>query len=351
VRLWVAYPHQNLAAAAGALDDPKAALAAASRLAGLGAIELPSFGPFAVPPSDAIAIAVDSGGENLAVTVEVFPAVALLARAAGLVAGNPVLRGGTLDVGGRPARASWRGRAWSMVATTREASPPMSTDPPADEGFAFLALRSPLGGVAAGTYRLRREGADLVLGSGDGGRWAPAAVRAEALAREHDLAFLGLRSSSPAATTVLVLPRTGGRGLELPDAAVAWSGDVERWELPGEDVVRLLGLDLLETRNGVWSVRAMDDASLALATRVAPELGETAGAAAVALLLWVRPRDYLPLVAAIAAVLDALPIAPPREVERWRDLETVLEAVGPLERVSVTVAADGAEARLGRGHP
>jgi hypothetical protein len=48
-------------------------------------------------------------------------------------------------------------------------------------------------------------------------------------------------------------------------------------------------------------------------------------------------------------VLDALPIAPRDEVEHWRDLETVLEALGPVERVAVTVAATGSEARLGWG--
>jgi hypothetical protein len=65
--------------------------------------------------------------------------------------------------------------------------------------------------------------------------------------------------------------------------------------------------------------------------------------------IWVRPRDYLPLVSAIAEVLDALPFAPRDEAQHWRDLETVLEAVGPVERVRVTVGAGGGEARLGWG--
>ena len=80
MRAWLAYPHQNVGAAAEAMDDPAAAIAAAARLAGLGDLSLPAFGPFSLPPSDALAIAVEPGGERLAVTVEVFPVVAALAR-------------------------------------------------------------------------------------------------------------------------------------------------------------------------------------------------------------------------------------------------------------------------------
>ncbi|HVR29846.1 MAG TPA: hypothetical protein VMS86_09985 [Thermoanaerobaculia bacterium] len=356
VRLWVAYPHQNLGVAARAMDDPAAAIAAASRRSGLGEVELPAFGPFALPPSRALSVAVDPGGENVAVTIEVFPAVALLARVAGTVAGNPILRGGPVVVSGREMSVSWRGRAWSLHAQPGPGAPPSpplgAPSPPAagtsaGEGLAFLALASPQGALAPGMYRLRREETDLVLGSHHGGRWSAAARLVESRAREHDLAFLGLRREEPAATTVLVLPRTARRGLELPDAAVAWTGDVERWDLPGERVLRLLGLDPLEARVDSWSLLAIERPSLEAAARLAPELGRVAAEAGVSLQVWIRPRDYLPLVAAIAEVLDRLPIAPEAEVERWRDLETLLEAAGPVERVSITVGAGGAEARLG----
>ena len=57
MRLWLAYPHQNLAAAAERMEDPGAAVKAVARLAGLDELDLPAFGPFALPPADAIAIA------------------------------------------------------------------------------------------------------------------------------------------------------------------------------------------------------------------------------------------------------------------------------------------------------
>jgi len=359
VRVWLAYPHQNLAAAARAMDDPATAIAAAARLAGLGEVTLPAFGPFALPPSDALAIAVDPGGRGLAVTVEVFPAVALLARVAGAIARNPILRGGSIVVSGRRMRVAWRGRSWSLAGEdgAPDAAAAIDRDVDGDSaegdangaGLGFVTLAERQGAVEPGTYRLHRDGRDLVLVSSAGSGWEALAELAEDGAREQKLAFLGLRAEEPASMSVLVLPRTGGSGLRLPDAAVAWIGDDDRWPLPGERILRLLGIDPLEGSVGAWQVLAMDRPSLEIAARLAPELGETAGAARASLVIWVRPRDYLPLVSAIADVLDALPIAPPDEVEHWRDLETVLEALGPIERVRATVAAGGGEARLGWG--
>lgn len=354
-RAWFAFPHQNLGVAASAMDDPAGALAAATRLAGLGEVALPAFGPFALPPSRALAIAADPGGENLAVTVEVYPAVALLARVAGLLASNPVLRGGIVTASGRRVRVTWRGFAWSVredggaVAFPPAVRAPSAAQAPGEAGMAFLILDREQGVAEAGTYRLRRESHDLVLASSPEKGWAAVAALAEDQASREDLAFLGLRAEPRGGVSLLVQPRMAGRGLRLPDAAVAWVGDGERWSLPGERILRLLGLDPLEGRVEEWGLLAMDGPSLAVASRVAPALGEAAAEAGVSYLLWVRPSDYLPLVAAIASVLDALPIAPPDEVEHWRDLETLLRAAGPVERIRATIAAGGGEVRLGWG--
>ena len=114
---------ENVVATAERMEDPAAAMKAAARLAGVGEIELPAFGPFALPPADAIAIAADRGGERLAVTVEVFPSIALLARVAGTIASNPVLRGGSTVVSGRPVRIAWQGSAWMLTGTRRRPGP------------------------------------------------------------------------------------------------------------------------------------------------------------------------------------------------------------------------------------
>jgi hypothetical protein len=128
---------------------------------------------------------------------------------------------------------------------------------------------------------------------------------------------------------------------------VAWTDAERRWKLPGERILKILGADPLPGEVGAWRIAAMEEKSLAIVTEVAPELGAAAAAQRASLVLWVRPLDYLPVVSTIAAVLDALPIAPRDEVEHWRDLETVLDSLGSLERVAVTVAPTGSEARLG----
>ncbi len=348
VRAWLAYPHQNVGAAAKAMDDPAAAIAAAARLAGLGDLSLPAFGPFSLPPSDALAIAVEPGGERLAVTVEVFPVVAALARIAGSIADNPVLRGGSTIVSGRRMSVTWSGRAWTLAANG-EQEPRASRTISAEKGLAFVTLDERQGAVEPGTYRLRREVDDLVLSSSGGEARSRAGELAEQSARDHDLAVLALRARTPDAMSLLVMPRIRERGLRLPDSAVAWTDREARFRLPGERILRILGTDPLEGQVGAWSIAAMEEKSLGIATRLAPALGEAAAAQQASLVLWVRPLDYLPVVSAIAAVLGALPIAPRDEVEHWRDLETVLESLGPVERVAVTVAPAGSEARLGWG--
>src|SRR6185436_16356134 len=88
LRVWIPYPHQNLAVLRRAAP---AGLGSLLRLFGVKIPQLPRFGPFDVPPSSAIAVASDSRGEHFIALAEVYPAVALVARAAGRVAANPWL--------------------------------------------------------------------------------------------------------------------------------------------------------------------------------------------------------------------------------------------------------------------
>ena len=342
-RLWLAYPHQNVVAAAERMEDPGAAMKAAARLAGVGDLELPAFGPFTLPPADAIAIAGDPGGGR----IEVFPSVAVVARIAGMVASNPVLRGGSTVVSGRPVQIAWQGWAWTL--TSEGADPPRdASDLSLDPGLAFLTLAQRQGAALPGTYRLRWDGDDLVLGTTRDEAPAESNVLTDRLALEHDLAFVGLRAKSPEAMSLLLMPRMRGDGkLRLPDSASAWTVSDERWRLPGEKILRILGIDPLSGQSGAWTLEAMEEKSLDVATRVAPVLGDEAVARGASFVLWVRPLEYLMLVSTISGVLGALPIAPRDEVEHWRDLETLLETLGPVDRVVVTVAPDGSEARMG----
>jgi hypothetical protein len=87
--LWVPYPHQNLGKLSGSIADGSEWIAAAARVAELPAPVLPSFGPFAVPPSKEVAACSDLDGRRFLLVARVYPGLAAVARLAGQVAGNP----------------------------------------------------------------------------------------------------------------------------------------------------------------------------------------------------------------------------------------------------------------------
>jgi hypothetical protein len=155
-RLWIPYPHQNLARLR---RDVPAGVGAAIRLFGIKPPRLQRFGPFDVPPSSAIALASDSRGEHWVVAAQVYPAIAAIARAAGSVAGNPWLSGGDVESGGKPLHVGWAsGGVWWVSsedpgeATALFGRPFDSPGLPA--GIAWLRSGKSLGPLPAGDYRL-----------------------------------------------------------------------------------------------------------------------------------------------------------------------------------------------------
>lgn len=346
VRLWIPYPHQNLAAAGGHLENPRHLLRAVGRLAGLGDVELPRFGPFAVPPSRAVALALDrAGGGGLAVAVDVYPAIAIVARLAGTVAGNPLLAGGPVVLSGRRYEVAWVGTSWTLSSGSQPGAVPAAT-PPSQPGLAWLTLVQPQDPLPTGRYRLWREGRTLVLSSGGGDPDRRPGL--EDSARRLDLAYLRARFRPRGEVSVLLAPRGQRRALELPDSAVVWTPGAERLRLPGERVVDLLGLDLLTERVGRrWRIAAIGERSLAAARRLIPELEPYLVGSGLDSLLWLRPGEYRPLIGAIAEQLEALPVVARREVRFWRDLDTVLSALREVERIALESRTDGGvEVRL-----
>jgi hypothetical protein len=124
VCVWVPYPHQNLGALAAAIGDLQDVVGAAVRLSsGEGGEasaprprepeEAPTFGPFEVPPASELVACSDLAGRRLRVVARIYPALAVVAKLAGRVAGNPWLAGG---VAGGSTRISWQGRLWTVTA-------------------------------------------------------------------------------------------------------------------------------------------------------------------------------------------------------------------------------------------
>ena len=211
VCVWVPYPHQNLGALAAAIGDLQDVVGAAARLSsGEGSEgsaprprepeEAPTFGPFEVPPASEMVACSDLAGGRLRVVARIYPALAVVAKLAGRVAGNPWLAGGAAG----STRIAWQGRLWTVVAGPE--APRLPAAPPANAAAAPAVVASTVVAPAAiapelpeslavvhwtgarpeipaGYYALSRSGSDLSLalvaaggGGGAGSAAAPPGV-------------------------------------------------------------------------------------------------------------------------------------------------------------------------------
>ena len=130
--LWIPYPHQNLAFAVEDLGGVETLAAGAGGLAGREVPPIPSFGPLPMPPARELVVATDREGHRVLAAARVYPAVAVLARLAGTLAGNAWLAGGRWTAGTRELAVEWRGTLWTV--TTTETAVDVLTDP-ASVGF------------------------------------------------------------------------------------------------------------------------------------------------------------------------------------------------------------------------
>ena len=321
---------------------------------------MPRFGPFSLPPASSLAVATSPQGERVAMVVEVYPVLAVVARLAGWVARNPILGGGPVVLDGRSYEVVWRGRSWSLGAKDLGAEGSASPTPgedslsegrlrPEEGALAWAALSEAFPPLPSGLYRLQRKGQDLVLQSGS--HSAPSGLQSVVAGGglEPKLALLGLRRDEAGSASVLVLPNAADDGrLRLPDAAVLWTAADSRWSLPGESVQRLLDFELLEDQAEGWGILALEEASLDLARELAGPL-RPLSRGDLHFGLWFRPAPYRRLVATVADVFDSIPLVSRSRAQFWRDLDTVLRVTHDIESVSVAIDQEGAEIRLNGG--
>ncbi|HXU43952.1 MAG TPA: hypothetical protein VN783_00385 [Thermoanaerobaculia bacterium] len=338
--LWVPFPHQNLSELARELDDPQSYFAAAARLAGSAEPSLPAFGPFAVPPSRELAACSDESKGRLRVSARIYPGLALVARLAGRVAGNPWLAGGQVEVSKRPATVRWEGTLWTV-----EAGPPVAL-PAAGwraEGplLAALRLARPAESFPAGLYQLaHQEGTvDLTLA---GSRF-PAAPPFDPFALGPDRPILLAVAGADVTGAAAALALYGGAGLHgLPNGVLFHPPKRSRWRLPGGGIGGLLAERLPHGSAAGWELVALDEESLARGRVLAPALallappdGSPAGPSHPRLAVWLDPEPALGLVARLRSGLEKFPLALPEDVQRWRDWETVLEPAAHCERATL----------------
>jgi hypothetical protein len=114
-----------------------------------------------------------------------------------------------------------------------------------------------------------------------------------------------------------------------------------RWGLPARGLASLLTDNLPQGNAAGWRLVALDDASLARAEALAPRIAELvppAGdgpGARVVLGLWLRPRPALRLISGFRKSLEKIPLVERRQVERWRDWETLLSPLDSCEQASL----------------
>ena len=342
VALWVPYPHQNLAAAYAGMDDPEAFLEALSLAADLPPFETRGFGPFVAPPAREMVIA--ASDDRLSVAAEVYPTIALVARAAGRLADNPWLSGGEVQLDDRKGRVSWEGRTWRLESGAPAAG--SGTGGEAEIGsdrqasLAWIKLRRAASVVPAGDYRLTRRDGGLELASV--GIDVPAEFPRSASGPAPVAIALDGRAREGARVAALF----EGRGrLSLPPSAVLWRGEVRRWKLPIEHLARLFGEKPDESSTRGWRVIVSDEPVRVASEELVPGL-DASWQAGVEYGLWVRPREARSTLTAAADVLAEVPLVGRSRARRWRAWADLLAPFESRETLSLTVLGESGGAAI-----
>ena len=365
---WVPYPHQNLGILRSRLEDGAAWLAAVARVAGLPPPVLPGFGPFAVPPSSEIAACSDLSGDRFFLVARVYPALSAVARLSGKMADNPWLAGGEVREprGGdnpeeRLIEVAWREGMWTVSSGGGEPELSAAAGAPSrpfPASFGLFRLFKDVSELPTGDYLLRREGDDLEVTLD-----RPDAVAAPELPSDLTPVLLAVAGPSwppaetkplpPAAFAIFDIGEGGetpgetpGRAAfgplgALPGIAVFHPPGGRRWEVPTQGLAGLLTGGLPKGNAAGWQIVAVDAASLARAEELAPRLSAlappdgTADKGRLVLGLWVRPAPAVRLVSRVRKLFEKIPVVESRQVQRWKDWETLLKPLAPCERIAL----------------
>lgn len=385
--LWIPFPHQNLGEMADTVGDPEDWLAAAARVADVPPPTIHRFGPFSVPPAREITVAADEDGRRAMVAARVYPGIALVARLAGKVAGNPWLGGGTVELDGGPARVAWDGTLWT-VRKGPEPTLPSQAQPANEPLLGAVTLGRPQGLFPAAPYVLRRTEAGgfelATVAARELGLDADRLLRAGVLLALIDGAGPPLENQ---ASALLVFDRETDRMVNLPAAAVLYSEarhavgteDFERQDaeareserireaflkgeegaalrrerrsrrrqgrlrMPQERLPELIRGELREGEAAGLAIVASDRSALAQARRLAPDVASALAEDGAGAALWLLPRPMLALLDRAVGILEDVPLLSSSDLQEWRDWRTVLLPLGRYERISLirTVDPDG----------
>jgi len=346
IAVWMPYPHQNLAHLQRKAGLSGEAFLALARLVELQMPRLPSFGPLAVPPASELAFGIAEDGERFSVRAQVYPLFAAFARLAGRMADNPWLAGGSIYRDGQQFEVGWQGNVWSVTSEGLGESDETADVPVGEPVLAQVRLRRDAAPVPAGTYRLQQDGSALEVTS------APPLLETrnfEELALPEADAFLfafsGGDPATPAPQALVFFDQEKSRALELPRVAMVHARGQERWKLPGESLLELTGQKPKRAETPGWEVAALDQASAEAGQDLAPRLGgllTPAGENELRWALWLDLEASVAEVSRLAYMLSQVPLVPPSQLQRWRDIETVLAAVaGRFSHLTLEISGRG----------
>ncbi len=337
-RAWIAHPHQNLGFLESGLSGERWREGLA-KLLGVPELEVPDFGPFALPPAAELALATDEKGERLILAARIYPAVAAIARLAGSVANNPWLAGGRLEEGGRLYEVEWRSGCW-MLRTSGESWPASSEPSKAADGLieasppaiAWIGLSAAAQRLPAGRYRIERRDGHLDLLS-------PGAAAGDLQPPERGLLMMIEGGERERRATAILGPGEGSlRGVP---SAVTLARNTRLAPLPFERLYRVLGVRRRRGEESDWKIAASDRLALERGRELVPRLERLVAASAPAI-SYTADLDVVRAVSReLERRLEGIPLPRIEEIERWRGAALLLEELAAYDRWSFEVGVDG----------
>ena len=340
-RLWLPFPHQNLKALEQHLGSAGSLKQASVELAGFDVFKVPSFGPFRVPPAREILMATDEDRDRILMVVRMYPVIRWVLRAAGTVAGNPWLAGGEIRLGDRDVQIRWVGGDWIASSVGLDLDVITQDVVETDLLAAFRTTES-IGVVPGGLYALQLGKTGLSVSS----------VQSRFPSKTAVSSFVGstgvalVSAHFPPAdvrdgvNALALLVRTGGEAAQVPGAVVVHRGAEKRWNLPGERLLSVAGIQPVSVTREGWSVWAYDDASLSTGTDLIPAIEamqQSARAESISSAGEIDLRQARVAVQLIDSLIGAIPLVGRSEARLWARTSSMLELLSEYSNLSYRI--------------
>jgi hypothetical protein len=140
----------------------------------------------------------------------------------------------------------------------------------------------------------------------------------------------------------------------LPGVAVFHPPGGKRWQVPTQGLAGLITGTLPKGNAAGWQIVAVDAVSFARAEALAPRLtalappdsGTTGNGGRLVIGLWAQPAPAVRLVSRVRKFFEKIPLVEPRQVQQWRDWETLLRPLAACDRVALAATQSPPSFRL-----